>query len=488
MSNDLKSLLQKYHSARPHDPLGRFKGFQKQYKRDPSGFVRDCLKWKDGEGPADYQDDILNLLVDNERVTVRAARGGGKTALASWFTLWWSLVHDGEEDWKVATMASNWRQVEDFFWPEVHWSAFKLKWDKIGREPFSESAELFKLSLQLKTGRAMGMSSDKSSALEGLHSSALGVVLDEAKSINQSTYDSMEGSFSTSGKIRIFMISTPGPPVGYFYDAHNGSPGFEDWVVRHVTCEESIKAGRITQKWVDKERARLGENSAMFKNHCLGEFATSDEDGLIPTHWIQLATDRWKALDAQGAFDNIIPDQIGVDVARSGSDSTCRAFRLGNWVYNIERTGKQSTMETAGIVKLDLARGGKAVVDVNGVGAGVYDRLVENEAADVAPFMGQSKTELRDLSGQQGFANLRSAALWKVREWLDPENGHDAALFPDETVRQDLSAPTWSTNSTGNIAVETKEKIKARLKRSPDSGDAVMMSIVEVDDAEVEFF
>jgi hypothetical protein len=78
------------------------------------------------------------------------------------------------------------------------------------------------------------------------------------------------------------------------------------------------------------------------------------------------------------------------------------------------------------------------------------------------------------------FTNTRSAALWLFREALDPgqPGGSPIMLPPDPKLVADLTAPTFKPTGHG-IDVESKEKVCARLGRSTDRGDAVMMAWFE---------
>jgi intein/homing endonuclease len=73
--------------------------------------------------------------------------------------------------------------------------------------------------------------------------------------------------------------------------------------------------------------------------------------------------------------------------------------------------------------------------------------------------------------------NCRSAAYWRVRELLDPAFGAELMLPPNELLLSDLTTPTWTvvTGVPPKIQVEKKEDVVARLGRSPDYGDAVVM-------------
>lgn len=169
---------------------------------------------------------------------------------------------------------------------------------------------------------------------------------------------------------------------------------------------------------------------------------------------------------------------FGVDIARSGEDQTVVAVRQGNAIVALERWHLADTMETTGRVKVLIARWKpeSVVVDVIGIGAGVYDRLKEMGVPAVA-FNASEKTDARDSSGQLSFLNKRAAAWWVMREMLDPQNrAADAiALPPDEKLMADLTTPRWKVNSGGKIQLESKDDIRKRLGRSTDAGDAVVM-------------
>ncbi len=68
---------------------------------------------------------------------------------------------------------------------------------------------------------------------------------------------------------------------------------------------------------------------------------------------------------------------------------------------------------------------------------------------------------------------MRAYLYWAIRDALDPALGGELALPPVDELTQDLTEVHWSTRSNGDIIIEEKEKIKKRLGRSPDYGDAV---------------
>jgi hypothetical protein len=118
-----------------------------------------------------------------------------------------------------------------------------------------------------------------------------------------------------------------------------------------------------------------------------------------------------------------------------------------------------------------------AVVDVVGVGAGVVDRLRE-EQHEVISFNSASRTTMTDHSGEFTFPNQRSAAWWSLREMLDPSDpATDICIPDDEILIAELTAPRWKVGAGAKIYVEAKDDTKKRLRRSPDSADSVVMSL-----------
>ena len=465
---------------------------QSLYRDDPVGFVRDCFRWKPGEGATPYQNDIMQRLVDHKRVSVRGPHGLGKTALVAWMVHWFALMNDGVTDWKIPITASAWRQLTKFALPEVHKWARKIDWEKIGRTPYNERLELTKLSLQLKTGEAFALASDNSAMIEGAHASRILYIFDESKEIPVDTWDSAEGAFSV-GETYWLSVSTPGEPVGRFYDIQARRPGYDDWDVRAVTRDEVILAERMSPEWAESRRTQWGVESAVYQNRVMGEFASSEADGVIPLSWVEKSNERWLELmdaedyhsniDYEAKFKEIHPDMaflcVGADIARSGEDKTVLAPRYMNVITNLRVHSREDTMQTTGRLKGILdANKGKAIVDVIGIGAGVVDRLREMKYA-VVPFNASEHTDYMDSAGELGFINCRSASWWHMRELLDPASDHAIALPPDDYLTGDLVAPHWKVTSGGKIQVESKDDIKERIGRSTDYGDAVVMAFFD---------
>jgi hypothetical protein len=208
-----------------------------------------------------------------------------------------------------------------------------------------------------------------------------------------------------------------------------------------------------------------------------GDFRAGVEDDpwqVIPTEWVRLAQERWK----QTPEPKRTHGTLGVDVARGGKDKTLLAPRYGAWFDVLQKHPGSSTPDgplVAALIMDAMTPGMSINLDTLNCGYSVYDTLRANDVpVDGVNFAEHS--EATDRSGKFGFINLRAEYWWAMREALDPANGEDLCLPPDNELTADLCAPRWKLGVRG-IQIEDKEEVKKRLGRSPDCGDAVVLAL-----------
>lgn len=288
--------------------------------------------------------------------------------------------------------------------------------------------------------------------------------------------------------------------------AHPARPGeiryfaTVDGVEREVDSAESfVHAGEtITPQSRTFIRARLTDNPylrdnaayvaaldalpeplrSQLKHGAFGRTTDDDPWRVIRAEWVLAAQARWTSRQAPGGD----VDAMGVDVARGGDNKTAIARRwqdyvdLHAWPGRVTRNGQavaQLVQHLAG------SRPNRINVDIIGVGGSAYDHTAPLYPADVvqAVNVGGAST-FRDRSGKLRMRNLRSELYWRLREALDSAES-TFALPPSTRLLADLCSARYTVQAGGVVAVESKEDIRARLGRSPDEGDAVLLSLYE---------
>lgn len=204
----------------------------------------------------------------------------------------------------------------------------------------------------------------------------------------------------------------------------------------------------------------------------------------------------------EAAYDAANPPKVeafGLDVARSmDGDATCltaggrtglRAKHL--WKFNDTMFHVNEVLRIAGQeYGIDLKQGRHPVtVDMDGLGAGVGDRLKE---------LGVWVIEFRGNAGSQvdpkTYGNARAEAYATLGRRLDPNDrwGQEPWAMPiDENLREELTAPEKvykadylrfhiTPKYTPAGGDENAMTIKKKLNRSPDTADSVVMMFVGV--------
>lgn len=154
------------------------------------------------------------------------------------------------------------------------------------------------------------------------------------------------------------------------------------------------------------------------------------------------------------------------DPARKGRDYTSIAIRQGRKILKIVRTKIDDTMVVAQRCAelIDTYDLDAFMVDVVGLGAGVYDRLVQMGYGSVV----YEAVASAQADKPEAFYNKRAEMWWRMAEWLQ-----DEVSIPDSDVVQgDLMMLSYSYDSKDRFKLQSK----SGMKRSPDIADAIAMT------------
>lgn len=473
----------------------------------PSQWANDCIRWpKPDERLAPYQAEAMDRVLSEGKVAMRGPHTAGKTTTSALTVLYFALKWEADaqrgriKDWLIVTTASYWIQVEKFLWRYIRMWARYIDWPKTGIDPFVFGRTIFTTQLKLTYGLAFGVAPEN---LEGAHADRELWLFDEMKDIPDITFEKAEGSMAGAGEdtdqeAYALGTSTPGLKIGKLWRVHNREPGNEDWYPLTITHEQTIAAGRMSRVWFEQRKREWGEDSAVFQNRALGNFAANDTDGVVPLSWIELANQRWEAINQSGDVGDF--EQIGCDLANEGKDKTVFAPRFRNgyvdFIDNLRYYSKETPLRTADRLVAILDRlGGRALIDVLPDGTAVAE-YVTRMAHEASTFNGGEAARdthgayYTDRSGSFRFRNRRSHMIWRIRELLDPSLDPPPvlALPKDDNLIGDLTIPKFNRN--GNvITVESKDDFRKRLKLGPgedrestDAGDAVGLALYEVED------
>ena len=458
---------------------------RKKLQNDWNKFARDFL----GVRLDRRQRRILEAIQVSRRTSVRSGHAAGKDYVAAVASLCFLYLNVPS---KVINTAPTDRQVINIMMSEIA-RVYRNAKVNLGGELWThkitfEDPAWFLLGFKTKD--------KKPEDWTGFHSPNLMVVITEASGIDQVTFDAIEGILT--GNSRLVLIFNPNRTTGEAYQSTR-SPLYKKFKMNclnavNVRAKKILIPGQVDFEWVDEKIRKPGwvvevEESKVNKDSCdfkwngkwyrpndlflvkvMGEFPRATEDTLIPLNWIEMANDRWRELKGKGEGTL----KLGVDVAGMGRDLTVFAFRKGNVVEKFRTYSKQDHMVTVGKIKNTLIKDeDTAFVDSLGEGAGVFSRLIEQKVNAVGVKASESARDLNDITEQRTFTNMRAYLYWAIRDALDPALDGELALPPIDELTQDLTEVHWSTRSNGDIIIEEKEKIKKRLGRSPDYGDAV---------------
>jgi len=215
----------------------------------PDWFMRDRL----GTTPDIWQEQLLRSR--SKQVIINAGRQIGKSTVVAAAALHCCLYQPGA---LVLVIAPSQRQSRELF-IKIH--------DFLGRlEPAEKLEEETKLSFVMANGsRAVVLPGD-GRTIRGYSSPAL-ILMDEAAFIPDEVFDATLPMLAASSEGRIFLLSTPYTPAGFFYQIWHNADGWERYEIPTAECP------RVSKEWLE---ARRKEDPLRFDREYCCTFSTAD--------------------------------------------------------------------------------------------------------------------------------------------------------------------------------------------------------------------
>lgn len=446
------------------------------------------------------QEEIARSVVENRVTVVPAAHGVGKSWYAATGVLSWLYTRPGSK--VVTTSASNTQLVT------VLWGAIKAA-HRASRIPLAgEPSEGHAIPQRLELSPewfAIGWSAKRPESFSGIHGGEILVVVDESSGVDDAIFDAIESLGYTS----LLLLGNPLRATGHFRKLYElataGEPGYRGI---HLTAfdspyaeltDDEVKArglprGLTTRTWIERVRRVYGEGSIYWTTRVLARFPDTDHDQLLPAGWV----DRCTLVARAGSS----APQIAVDLAKgTGADRT--VLLVGDYfgLREVVESNRVDLPSAAVLVRgLQLKHGvagDRVIYDAGGWAGPDFGRHLEQVGVFGADgYRGSG-------SGGSRYANRRSRAAWRLRQRMTPDRPVFRPPPPDDRMENPLrrvapevapaqppfhvpAGPWWPSmrqellelryrHDQRKLALEPKEELTARLGRSPDLADAILM-------------
>lgn len=469
------------------------------YRDDPIGFARDVL----GIDPWSKQAEILRAVLEHKRVSVVSGHKCGKSLAFAILALWFFCSFRRS---RVVIMAATSRQVDSILWKEIK------RLVKNARIPIPGAKDIH---VKAASGlddpdwdcEIRGYTAKEAEAVAGVSGPAILYLLDEASGIPQAIFEAIEGN-RAGGNAWLCMISNPTRADGEFYDSHHSKArdaiGETGYATFHIDSRDGPNCtgewrklqrwdldakiwrawehpipGLAVPGWVEEKRRDWGEDSAMFKIRVAGLFCVAEDAKVFPAELILQAQQRWDDATPSGRL------WIGCDPAGDGDGGDESGFcaRRGNKVLELRgRAGLTPAQHIDQILDIIAAnRGGShevpaVLIESEGEAGWKVYTAVRDYAAKYGTFeCVRVRTSERAYRNPQIYALVRDEMWANARQWA-----REGGAIPENfKLEKDLHAPEWSSDIKQRQKVTPKRDLRKLLGRSPDVGDAFVLSCWE---------
>lgn len=456
-------------------------------RHDPLGFVLWAFPWgvpgtalAEEDGPDVWQRSELADMGEHLRREVEAktfapfrsatasGHGIGKSAETSFVVLWAGATC---VDARGVVTANSDTQLRTKTWAEVgKWWDLHCTQFPIAKRIFELTATEFRARQRPTTWRitAIPNNPNNPAAFAGMHNAGKRVLMlvDEASEIADVIWDTIEGALTDKDtEILVLCYGNPTRNTGRFKE--NVAGRFRKiWRHRQIDGSTVKRTNKeLLKAWLDS----YGINSDFYKVRVLGQFPSVGSMQLIPSGLVEEARKR------DAAYIPSDPLIAGLDCARYGDDDSVLAFRRGRDARSIPSKSwlGLDTMTLAADASLRCMQMGvdALFVDVGGLGAGVYDRIIQlvGRKINVFPVNFGGKGGVVGYDGIEARTSNASATMWVgMREWLAL-----GAIEDSDELEADLVGRQYGFDGNSAIILEKKSDMKRRGLASPDRADAL---------------
>jgi hypothetical protein len=406
----------------------------------------------------------------------------------------------------IYTFAPTFPQINDLLWKEI-------RADREGRRlpgKILQSPELKNRANHFAKGRATDNAhGNGTESIQGQHGKYLMFVMDEAEGVADYVFNAIE-AMTTGGIVIVLMLANPRTRTSTFYKqrVRDDVVNFRISCIWHpnVIYNKELVPGAVKREYVEN----------MLKNHCEVVEAHIPDDLTFEVPWhpgviyrpdseflfrvsgippLNSSTDtfipvgRYEAAvkrKPEEAIGDRLKARLGADVARYGDDMGALYILHNGRVWREKQFAKQDTNAYVGAI-MDAAKKMHASgvrsfhlrIDAGGgFSSGVVDNL--KGSPEMKAMFSDYKVIEIDFGGkphdEKAYADCAAEMYASAADALQAIK----VIRPPELLESDLTERTYKWVSRRGVAVkqlEPKDNFRKRLSRSPDDGDAFVMTI-----------
>jgi len=404
-----------------------------------------------GRKPYGWQVETLEAFGRGYPVALVACNGSGKTTEVAGSAVEW-FFEKHPQGWLVAT-SSSFNQLQNQTWAAIQ-----------TRLPSDYEVRRAASPLKIKSpggGEGIGFSTKEAGRAEGWHPKIspevdpVMILIDEAKTVP----DAIWTAFDRCTVAYSLIISSPGPPVGRFFECFHSLKKFY-WTRRVPSTE----CPHIPAHKREKDREIHGEDSALFRSMHKAEFTMDGQFLIIDPEALQAAI-----LLQPNATESGGETVAFFDFARGG-DENVFALRRGNKIRIVDAWKQRDTVQAVRkFINLAQQLGlqsSQCFGDADGLGGPMVDQF-KDEQFPINEFHGGSKP-----LDSANYSNLISE-VW-IQGARRIQRGDFNIGEPDPETKRQLTTRLFEWDKNGKKRVESKDDMRKRGLPSPDRADAIL--------------
>lgn len=304
----------------------------------------------------------------------------------------------------------------------------------------------------------------------------LALFMSEAKTVTDEINEAYDRCDGYTHRVH---VSSPGPPIGHFYDdclqstprkslstITSASPlNYVEYVVTGYDCPHISNSNRI-----ERVKQKYGEKSVFYLSSIMAEFSSNEERVVIPFHFVQ------SCINSKTQWVKETYNKAGLDLA-DGGDETVLIVRNGNKVLKIVPFRFDKSTDT--IAYLDTL---------------FRDNGLTNKDAYIYADCGGIGKPMLDVLRSKGWLNIRYVDnRWAAEDkkvyykratemWFSLKKFFERGeiIIPDDKLlKEQLGGRYYKIRTDNTLHLLSKVEQKAKGYKSPDRADSLVLAFAD---------